>query len=556
MATLDALRSAVLPGARWLAAGPDVAPSTAGTRDLAWVRLMRARIPAFDALEAGDLAIVPLAALAVVAPDMDGVAGLVRVGVDAGISGLVLVAGPATAGVGDARSRTVGASAALVAGVSGPGGVASGLIDALVAAAGSAGLPVLDAGAVDAAAIERSAIGFLVNHRAELERQATILETQLEQVALGGGGPAGLAASIAGFLGRAVAIEGRRGATIAVHAPPEVPGAVVAVAAYHERPRTAAVRIPLPMPGGPPGAVGALALLGERPPSELERIVTARIAGVLALELVRAEAVDRAIETAGRESLPADGPPWVVVIARQAPPESSPSPGATRLASAAIAGDGFVETTAVERTEVERAEEDRRELLRRDLRSLAPARRMILRGDAQSVELRVVAAVDAADPLGLGLAGRIGSFLGRLVAVSSPFADRAGRSVAEADARATLEAAERLPDPPVIARADRLPAYRLLGNLHNLPDGPRQARALLAPLLRGRPDVRRERLATLRAILDQPGLSEAAATLGVHRNTVTYRVRRIEEVTGWHLADPDLRLPLSLALRLVQDEQV
>ena len=113
---------------------------------------------------------------------------------------------------------------------------------------------------------------------------------------------------------------------------------------------------------------------------------------------------------------------------------------------------------------------------------------------------------------------------------------------------------EGLADAPTVARADRLPAYRLLGNLHNLPDGPRQARALLAPLLRGRPDVRRERLATLRAVLDHPGLAEAADALGVHRNTVAYRVRRIEEATGWRLADPELRLPLALALKLVQDD--
>ena len=66
--------------------------------------------------------------------------------------------------------------------------------------------------------------------------------------------------------------------------------------------------------------------------------------------------------------------------------------------------------------------------------------------------------------------------------------------------------------------------------------------------------MRRERLATLRALLDQPGLAEAAATLGVHRNTIAYRVRRIEALTGWSLADPEVRFPIALALRLVQDD--
>ncbi|HET7472846.1 MAG TPA: helix-turn-helix domain-containing protein [Candidatus Limnocylindrales bacterium] len=499
MPTFAELRSAVLPGARWLAAGPDTTPSTAATLDLAWVRLLRARVPAFDALERGDLAIAPRAALAVVAPDPELTAALVRGCIEAGIGGIVLV------GEGAADDAAIAAIAA------------------------PAGLPVLDAAGDDPAAVERSAIGFLVNRRGELERQATILETRLERVALDGAGPEGLAAAIAGFLGRAVAIEGRRGATLAVHLPPDVADAAAAVAAYHDRKRTAA-RILLPIPGEPAGAggggAGALALLGDRPQTELERVATARVAGLLALELARDEAVGRALETARRETLPADGPPWVVVVARQ-----------TRAGEAGSMADAAD-----------------REALRRDLRGLAPARRLTLRGDALSVDLRLVAALEDADPAGLEIAGRIGTFLDRLVAVSRPFVEPTGRSAAEAEARQTLEAAETLEDPPRVARADRLAAYRLLGNLHNVPDGPRQARALLAPLLRGRPDVRREHLATLRALLDHPGLAEAAASLGVHRNTVAYRLRRIEELTGWSLADPDLRFPLALALRLVQDE--
>jgi DNA-binding PucR family transcriptional regulator len=95
----------------------------------------------------------------------------------------------------------------------------------------------------------------------------------------------------------------------------------------------------------------------------------------------------------------------------------------------------------------------------------------------------------------------------------------------------------------------------MLGGLHNLPEGARLARALLEPILAGRPDVRRERLATLRAVLDHGGINEAAAALGVHRNTIAYRVRRIEATTGWQLSDPELRLPLAIAVRLVQEEQ-
>src|SRR6185295_8241809 len=100
-----------------------------------------------------------------------------------------------------------------------------------------------------------------------------------------------------------------------------------------------------------------------------------------------------------------------------------------------------------------------------------------------------------------GAPARAGELLGRPVAVSHPFGSPADRPAAEAEARATLEAALLLDRPPRLARADRLAVYRMLGALHKLPDGHRLALAVLAPLLEARPDVRRERIETLRAIL-------------------------------------------------------
>jgi PucR family transcriptional regulator, purine catabolism regulatory protein len=511
MATIETVRAAVVPEARWVVPPRGDAGESG---DVAWVRLMRARVPAFDALEAGDLAIVPLAALAVVAPDEDAVAALVRSAAETALAGVVLV-GDASEG----RPSTV---------------------ERFVDAARGVGVPVLDAGAGDAFAIERATVDFLVRHRGELDREATALETRLAQVALADGGPAEFAAAIAGFLKRAIAIEGPDGAPLAVHAPPDAPGAPAAAAAYARRNRPARVRIPLGFEGGPP-AVGSLALLGDAPATELERATLGRIVRFLALELARQT---RAVGAGRPEPLPADGPPWVVIVARQV----APGRGADSRTEARVPPDQRAQLTA---------ETAGRESVRRAIRAIAPARRMALRGDALSVELRVVAAApEKDDPGGLVLAERIARFLGRSVAVSRPFTDAAGRSTAEADARLTLEAIEALPEPLRVARADRLPAYRLLGSLRHLPDGERQARLLLAPLLVGRPDVRRERLETLRAVLDHPDAAEAAAALGVHRNTIAYRVRRIEEATGWRLTDPDLRLPLALAVRLVREEQV
>ena len=139
--------------------------------------------------------------------------------------------------------------------------------------------------------------------------------------------------------------------------------------------------------------------------------------------------------------------------------------------------------------------------------------------------------------------------------MSRPFTEAAERPAAEATARATLEAVERLAEPPRVARADRLPAYRLLAALGNLPDDRIQASALLEPLATGRPSSVRERLSTLRAVLDHGAAGEAAAALGIHRNTLAYRVRNLEALTGWDLGDPDLRLALSVAVRIVQSAQ-
>jgi DNA-binding PucR family transcriptional regulator len=56
---------------------------------------------------------------------------------------------------------------------------------------------------------------------------------------------------------------------------------------------------------------------------------------------------------------------------------------------------------------------------------------------------------------------------------------------------------------------------------------------------------------TLRAYLDSFGdVAAAASWLHVHPNTVRYRVRRIEEALGTSLTDPDVRLLLSLSLRV------
>ncbi|MGC8635119.1 MAG: helix-turn-helix domain-containing protein [Candidatus Limnocylindrales bacterium] len=540
MPTLLQIWRDVLPTATWAwaeDAPPPASESVQGARpdpEIGWVRVLRARVPALEGLEAADLAIVPEPALA------------------------ALVAGGADPSVLGTEMARAGVAALLLVGRLAPGTSAAELAESACAH----GLPALHLESGDPGALERSVVGYLVNRRAELDRRAGEVADQVERLALQGLGMDALAGAVGAALGRAVAIEDEQGAAVAIHAPDGVAEAGAAAARYLAQTRVAALRVPLP---GVPSA-GSLALLGPQPASALDRAVAERVAPLVALELGR-QATRPASGGGVLAALPADGPPWAVIVARQL-----------------VRGEDLP---------LEERERRRDRLVR-----LAPPRRLLLRGDVTSLEYRLVVALGPDDPRGLLVAGRIAAAVGRDVALSRPFREPGERSAAEAEARATLEAVEALPraeapaggQPPAaglpaaaeapspheprgapgpppshaargasargrVMLAERLPVYRMLGELHNLPNGARLAQALLAPLLTGSPETRRRRIATLRAVLDHPASATAAQALGVHRNTLQYRVARIEALTGWQLDDPDLRLALAVAVRVVQNDQ-
>jgi purine catabolism regulator len=62
-------------------------------------------------------------------------------------------------------------------------------------------------------------------------------------------------------------------------------------------------------------------------------------------------------------------------------------------------------------------------------------------------------------------------------------------------------------------------------------------------------------VASLRAWLSRHGQWDAAAAdLGVHRHTLRYRMRRVEEILGRSLDDPDVRMELWLALKTTGED--
>jgi DNA-binding PucR family transcriptional regulator len=75
----------------------------------------------------------------------------------------------------------------------------------------------------------------------------------------------------------------------------------------------------------------------------------------------------------------------------------------------------------------------------------------------------------------------------------------------------------------------------------------------LAPLDELSGPQREKLVATLRAWVDRPGQVQAvAATLGVHPQTVRYRMGQLRELFGERLEDPEARFELALALRVVR----
>ncbi|MCX7623481.1 MAG: helix-turn-helix domain-containing protein [Thermomicrobium sp.] len=113
---------------------------------------------------------------------------------------------------------------------------------------------------------------------------------------------------------------------------------------------------------------------------------------------------------------------------------------------------------------------------------------------------------------------------------------------------AGLVRAGALPGP--VVRFDSLDdtgPFALLYLLWGHPETEAFRRRVLGPLLED--DERTgELLQTLAAYLEYGSASEVAARLGIHRNTVAYRLAQVAERTGRNLADPRDRLLLELAL--------
>lgn len=132
------------------------------------------------------------------------------------------------------------------------------------------------------------------------------------------------------------------------------------------------------------------------------------------------------------------------------------------------------------------------------------------------------------------------------VGVGSLQAGPAGlvRTLGEAGDAARLAASR--PESGHFVHVDRLGLAQLLLAWTQTDTFLPASRQLLAPLERGGGAL----LTTLAAYLDaESSIAETAAVLGVHRNTVSDRIARVERLLGVDLSDPETRLALHLATR-------
>ncbi len=520
MNVTEIMKLALPPGTK-LVAGAAGAGVT-----VTWATTFRSRPPALDHLEGGELVLLSLAAVRVV----DASLSLARI-------------------VSNLHERHVSAIA-----------VAGDIDEAAIEAADETGLPLLSVPAdSDLHGLERSIIGLLVNKQAELQARTSQVQRQLTQVAMQGKGLEGIAAEFAKQTGKSVAIFDARAQALA-EAGGEAP-----LGTQQRRRIELMARNPVPI-GQEPAAetidpegeflprwaavipvnnrgVGVITLAApEDDLTELDGLLTARAATVCAVEMVKERAVVEA-ETKMQGDFVRD-------VLR-----GSYTNEASMLARAAHLEwdvEGWHGVAALDLASADGAAAALRSVIsRRGVRPLVAAWD---RGAAFIYPLpQETSAEDwraAVEHIRSDVASQLG--VRTLSAgVGRPHSGLKGvqRSYSEADQ--ALRAGQRLFGAgQTVAFAD-LGAYRVLAQLQGTTELRSFEEETLGELIDYDAKSGSQLLPTLEAFFASNGnLSKTADMLYVHRNTLMYRLKRIEDLTGASLDDPETRFNLQLALKM------
>jgi purine catabolism regulator len=159
----------------------------------------------------------------------------------------------------------------------------------------------------------------------------------------------------------------------------------------------------------------------------------------------------------------------------------------------------------------------------------------LLRGASQEV---FAAATSATGSAGVtGGASRVHSGLGSL-------------PVAAREAREALRIGRRVYGPGRLIPYATLGLYRVLHSLHDTPELASFFEQTLGPLVEYDRRTGQNLIETLEAFFACHGnLSQTAQRLQLHRNSLLYRISRVQEIGGVDLEDPETRLSLQVALK-------
>jgi purine catabolism regulator len=521
--TVDDVWRGALPQGTQLVAG------NAGTRrEVVWCTTLRARQPAFTPLRGGELLLIDPQVLTAV----DARLTLARLLESLAGQG---VAGAAILGRVSPEARRVAEAHALPL---------FGLPPA----------PPLDQ-------IEQQVLRYIVDQRAELHERAQDLHRQLSELALAGRGLPALLARLHELTGVPVVLERDSGLDY-VGGGRLADGAAALIA--QERPALEEWLREVPLSAfDPPVALrplangqarliapilvqgsiaGFLSLLGsDGELGEMHRMAVGRAAHACAIELVRARAARDARDEVEEELLDVltAGRPGTHQAARERAKRKGFDVDANYLVIAAEPAEGGLAPRVRAAWERQLATMRLTALVRE--RGEAALALVSLAGrrapDARSVvdHLHRAARASVSTPVALGYGGV-----------------RSGMSEVAAGAREAEQAlsmGRRLFGPDSATAFNDLGLYRLLYALQPLPEM-RAFRDDALARLRAK-DRAGVLLQTLGAYLSTNGSpTDAADRLHLHRNTVLYRLGRIEDLLGVDLRNAEVRLSLHLALKI------
>ena len=501
-------------------------------RRVTWACHMRARLPAFESVQGGELALLTLAQLRRLNENLPHLLrSLHQVGV-----AVVAVAAQSEEALGEEAKK---------------------LADQLH-------LPlILLPPDVPLEEIEREVITFVVSFRDEIERDATEIAQQLVQLSVHGAGIRGVCQHLADRRGKWVVVQDADYQTRLQAVPAQAESLVLPNTLTDEQLRVQGLtRVVEPIPSRHE-IVGYLSLIGsENDFDYLERIVLSKVTPILAIEFAR-ERERSEVESRYQVEAFTD-----VLHGHYQQPEEM-------MARARLLGYDLTAPQVVTLFEVANPEHDtsaghslvqwskriRGELLRtwQNCWILVEPRRVIallplpeigtssnpeeVRENESSTYSRIerlISRVPSGKDDGTNLP-TCSCGIGRVAH------DLQGIPLSFREAQQALEIGRRLFGEGNLHSFARLGIYRLLFYLSDHGEMTAFYQETLGPLLSNDSIY----IDTLEGFFRCNGnLSEMARTMHFHRNSLLYRINRIEALLGHSLEDPELRLSLQIALKI------